>query len=148
MTARPEEFLKKYHMAVAKANKGKLEKLKPRIASEWVRGWADEVGGTIVDREQFRERFEEFLNDGLGFAGNVRISVGENDLVVDVRDCLICPGNDSLKRSGGEGFCPITPTGLMAISRVLRKKAILRDVSKEGLGDQSCRINYRLEDKV
>lgn len=145
--AKPEEFFKKYHIAVARANKSQLDKLKPRIASEWVNEWMEQVGGSIADPEEFSVKFQEFLTEGLGFAVDSKVSVKGDELTIDVGGCIICPGNDVLKKAGEEALCPITPTGLMAISRVMGKKATLLGVDKEGKPVGYCQIKYKLEEK-
>jgi hypothetical protein len=142
-----EEFIKRYHVAVARATKGQLDKIKPRIASEWVNEWMAEVGDSISDEEEFRAKFEEFLTDGLGFADDSKVTLAGDELVIDVGGCAICPGNDILKKAGEEALCPITPTGLMAISRVMGKKATLQGVNKEGKPVGYCQIRYELAEK-
>src|SRR5450756_520224 len=120
-----EDFMKKYHVAVARANMSQLDKIKPKIASEWINEWMTEVGGSITDEDEFKAKFEEFLTDGLGFADESKVTIAGDELTIDVGGCIICPGNDILKKAGEEALCPITPTGMMAISRVLGKKATL-----------------------
>jgi hypothetical protein len=145
---KPEEFFQKYHVAVARANKSDLEKVKPKIASEWINEWMTEIGGKITDEEEFRAKFEEFLTDGLGFADDSKVSIEGDELIIDIGGCFICPGNDILKKAGDEALCPITPTGMMAISRVLGKKATLVGVDKEGKPVGYCQIKYKLEGKT
>ena len=142
-----DEFMKRYHVAVARANKGQLDKMKPKIASEWVKDWMEEVGDSITDPEEFRASFQQFLID-LGFADESRVSISGDELMIDVGGCIICPGNDILKKAGEEALCPITPTGMMAISRVMGKKATLEGVDKEGKPVGFCQIKYKLEDKA
>ena len=143
----PEEFMKKYHVAVARANQSQLEKIKPKIASEWINEWMEEVGGGITDENEFRAKFEDFLSEGLGFADDIKVSIDGDELIIDVGGCIICPGNDILKKAGEEALCPITPTGMMAISRVLGKKATLIGVDKEGKPVGYCQIKYKLQAK-
>ncbi len=145
--AKPEQFMKKYHVAVARANKGQLDKIKPKIASEWVNEWMVETGGTITDEEEFRSKLEEFLTEGLGFSDESKVSIEGDELNIDIGGCIICPGNDILKKAGEEALCPIAPTGMMAVSRVLGKKATLQGVDKEGKPVGFCRITYKLEEK-
>ena len=141
-----DEFMKRYHVAVARANKGQLDKMKPKIASEWVKDWMEEVGDSITDPEEFRASFQQFLID-LGFADESRVSISGDELMIDVGGCIICPGNDILKKAGEEALCPIAPTGMMAISRVLGKKATLEGVNKEGKPVGYCQIKYKLAEK-
>jgi len=145
--ANPEEFIKKYHVAVARANKGQLDKIKPKIASEWVNEWMAEVGDSITDPAEFRDKFEQFLVEGLGFADKTSVTIDGDELLIDVGGCMICPGNDILKKAGEEALCPVTPTGMMAISRVMGKKATLLGVDKEGKPVGFCEIRYKLEEK-
>ena len=144
---KPEEFFKKYNVAVARANQKDLDKIKPKIASEWINEWMTETGGQITDPEEFKTKFEQFLTEGLGFADESKVTITDDGLVIDIGGCMICPGNDILKKAGEEALCPITPTGLMAISRVLGKKATLDVVDKEGKPVGWCQIRYKLEAK-
>jgi hypothetical protein len=143
----PEEFMKKYHVAVARANMSQLDKIKPKIASEWINEWMTVVGSSITDEEEFRAKFEDFLTNGLGFADDSKVSISDDELIIDIGGCIICPGNDILKKAGEEALCPIAPTGMMAISRVLGKKATLIGVDKEGKPVGYCQIKYKLEAK-
>ncbi|HEY5527419.1 MAG TPA: hypothetical protein VIK02_07550, partial [Candidatus Anoxymicrobiaceae bacterium] len=142
-----EEFLAKYHQAVVLANKDQIEKMKPKIASQWVNEWMAQVGDSITDPEEFRSKFESFLTDDLGFADDSKVSINGDDLVIDVGGCAICAGNDMLRKAGEPTLCPITPTGLMAISRVMGKKATLEGVDKVGKPVGWCQIKYRLAEK-
>jgi hypothetical protein len=142
-----EEFMTKYHVAMARANKDRLENLKPKIASEWVNQWMEETGGKITDEEEFRAKFEEFLSKDLGFADDTKVSLDGDELTIDVGGCMICPGNDVLKQAGETALCPITPTGLTAISRVMGKKVTLEGVNKEGKPVGFCQIKYKLAEK-
>jgi hypothetical protein len=134
-------------VAVARANKSDMDKVKPKIASEWINQWMEEVGGGVTDEEEFRAKFEEFLAEGLSFADDSKVSIEGDELIIDIGGCIICPGNDILKKAGDEALCPITPTGMMAISRVLGKKSTLVGVDKEGKPVGYCQIKYKLEGK-
>jgi hypothetical protein len=144
---KPEEFFKKYHVAIARANQKDLDKIKPKIASEWINEWMEETGGQITDPDEFKAKFEQFLTEGLGFADESKVTITDDGLVIDIGGCMICPGTDILKKAGEEALCPIAPTGLMAISRVLGKKATLDVVDKEGKPVGWCQIRYKLEAK-
>ncbi|HEY5526518.1 MAG TPA: hypothetical protein VIK02_02950 [Candidatus Anoxymicrobiaceae bacterium] len=124
-----------------------LDKIKPKIASEWINEWTAEVGDSITDPDEFTVKFEDFLTNGLGFADESKVTITGGEMVVDVAGCIICPGNDILKKAGEETLCPITPAGMMAISRVLGKKATLEGVNKEGKPVGWCQITYKLEEK-
>ena len=130
-----------------RANMKQLDKIKPKIASEWINEWTAEVGDSITDPDEFTVKFEDFLTNGLGFADESKVTITGDEMVVDVAGCIICPGNDILKKAGEETLCPITPAGMMAISRVLGKKATLEGVNKEGKPVGWCQITYKLEEK-
>ena len=83
-----------------------------------------------------------------GFADESKVTITGDELTIDVGGCIICPVNDILKKAGEEALCPITPTGMMAISRVLGKKANLEGVDKEGKPVGWCQIKYKLEEKA
>lgn len=143
-----EMFMKKYHKAMVMANKGTLDKMKPRVASEWIKEWMDNLQGPITDQEEFREKFQEFLSEELGFAEDSNVSLEEDVLTIDVGGCSICPGNELLRQAGEPTFCPILATGLMAISRVLGKNATLLGIDKEGKPVGFCEIKYKLSEKA
>lgn len=141
-----DEFLGKYHKAVVTAMGDRLERAGPRIASEWVKDWQKQLGGPINDPEEFAGRFELFLSEGLGFADTTRVTVRDDLLSIDVAGCGICFGNELLRKEGKPTLCPVLSTGLMAISRVLGKKATLLGVDKDGVVG-NCTIRYRLAEK-
>jgi hypothetical protein len=145
--SKEEQFIKKYHKAVVLANKDQLEKVKPKIASQWIRDWLKDLGGPIADEEEFRAKFEDFLSDELGFARTSTVSISGDELTIDVGGCSICPGNDLLRQEGEPSLCPILATGLVAISRVLGKNATLVGVDKEGKPVGFCQIKYKLATK-
>jgi hypothetical protein len=145
--AKEDQFIKKYHEAVVLANKDQLDKMKPRIASEWIKQWMDELGGKVTDTEEFRSKFEEFLTDELGFADTSKVEINGDELTIDVGGCAICQGNDLLRKAGEPAMCPILATGLTAISRVLGKHATLLGADKEGKPVGYCTIKYKLADK-
>jgi hypothetical protein len=145
--AKEDQFIKKYHKAMVIATRDQLEKVKPRIASEWIKEWMSYLGGQITDGEEFRAKFEEFLTDELGFADTTRVSIRGDELTIDVGGCAICPGNELLRQAGEPTLCPILSTGLKAISRVLGKRATLLGADKEGKPVGYCTIKYKLADK-
>jgi hypothetical protein len=142
-----DQFTKKYHKAMVMAVKDDLEKVKAKVASDWVRDWAKDLGGTIADEEEFRAKFEEFLETELGFSESAEVTLEGDILTIDVKQCGICPGNEILRQEGQPTLCPILATGLQAISRVLGKKATLLGVDKENRPVGFCTISYRLTGK-
>ncbi|PKQ28462.1 MAG: hypothetical protein CVT63_02660 [Candidatus Anoxymicrobium japonicum] len=124
------------------ATKNDLEKIKPKIASAWVKDWMSELGRPVGDREEFRVLFERFLSEELGFAEVVAVSIDSNELDIKIENCVICPGNDLLRAQGAPTLCPILLTGLMAINRVLRMRPTLLGVDKRGTG--FCTIKYAI----
>ncbi|MBN2168379.1 MAG: hypothetical protein JW738_03980 [Actinobacteria bacterium] len=141
------KFVKKYHKALVMANKNDIEKMKPKIASQWVKEWMEQLDGKITDEQEFTARFEEFLSDELGFADISKVSIDDGHLLIDVQGCAICPGNELLREAGEDTMCPILSTGLMSINRVLGKKATLEGVDKEGKEVGYCTIKYDLAEK-
>lgn len=145
MADKEAEFLKKYHEALVLANKEDLDKIKPKIASRWVKEWMSELGGPVPDKEKFRSSFEKFLTDELGFADRTAVSFVDGQMQISVEGCMICPGNELLRQAGEPTLCPILSTGLMAINRVLGMKATLLGVDKGDVG--FCKIKYAIEPK-
>ncbi|MCJ7745543.1 MAG: hypothetical protein MUP40_04555 [Actinobacteria bacterium] len=143
MPEKTDQFVKKYHAAMVMATKDRTEKLESRIASEWVKDWEAELDGPIVDEEEFRQKFQEFLKDELGFAGSANVSIEGDELRIQVEQCSICHGNEVLRSRGEPTLCPILPTGLLSISRVLKRNTELLGVEKPGpVG--FCTIKYGL----
>jgi hypothetical protein len=142
LAEKADQFVKKYHTAIVMSSKDRVENLKARIASEWVKDWEAELGGPILDEEEFRQKFQEFLQE-LGFAGSANVSIEGEELRIQVEQCSICHGNEVLRSRGEPTLCPILSTGLLSISRVLKRKAVLLGVDKPGpVG--FCTIKYRL----
>jgi len=146
MAGESDKFLQKYHKALVMAVKDQLEKVKPRIASDWVKDWQGELGGPVEGEEDFRLKFEEFLQKELGFAGTASVTIEGEELRIQVEECAICPANEILRQQGEPTLCPILSTGLLAISRVLGKNAELLGVEKDGRVGY-CTIKYRITKK-
>lgn len=143
MPGKTDKFVKKYHAAVVMSTKDQTEKLKARIASEWVKDWEAELVGPIVDEGEFLQAFGKFLAEELGFAGSAKVSIEGDELHIQVEQCIICHGNEMLRSRGEPTLCPILSTGLLSISRVLKRNAELLGVEKPGpVG--FCTIKYRL----
>ncbi|MBU1672544.1 MAG: hypothetical protein KKF41_03780 [Actinobacteria bacterium] len=141
-----DEFFSRYHKAMVEALGGHAERIKPRIASAWVKEWQEKLDGSIENPDEFARAFEGFLSGELGFADTTRVRLDDDLLLIDVGGCSICFGNELLRKEGKQALCPILPTGLTAINRVLGKKATLLGVDKDGtVGD--CTIRYRLSEK-
>jgi hypothetical protein len=145
MASKEEKFLPKYHKTLVMATGDNLEKVKPKIASQWIKEWASELAGPIADREEFRAASERFLTEELGFADNTTVTLEGEELDSKVEGCIVCPGNELLREAGEPTLCPIFSTGLMAINRVLGMRATLLGVDKGGVG--FCTIKYGLEEK-
>ena len=146
MPRKKGQLCMKYHKALVLAIKDQVEKVKSRIASEWVNEWKEELGGKVVDEVEFRERFQGFLSDELSFADRSDVTLEKDKLKVAVEGCALCPGNDLLRQAGEQTLCPIIPTGLFAISRVLGRKVSLDGVEKSGQVG-TCNITYSLGEK-
>jgi hypothetical protein len=136
------EFFKKYHRAVVKASSGEVEKLKSKIGSEWAKEFREKVDGDL-EGEEFHQALEDYLANDLRFCEEAKVTGDDDDLVIDVKGCHICHGNDVLKKEGEPALCPIVPTGLFSISRVGRRKASLDEVRKNGVIGE-CEISYKL----
>jgi hypothetical protein len=137
-----QEFFKKYHCAVVKANSKEIEKLKSKIGSEWADEFRSHTEGKLEGAE-FNQALEDYLVNDLRFAGKVKVKSTDNDLNIEVKGCHICHGNEVLKSQGEPALCPIVPTGLFSISRVAGRKATLDEVRKHGVVGE-CEICYKL----
>lgn len=146
MTRKEGQFCKKYHKALVLAIKDQVEKVKSKIASDWVNDWKEGLGNRVEDPEEFRRSYEDFLSNELSFSDLSHVSLGDNKMEITVEGCAICPGNDLLRQAGEQTFCPIIPTGLFAISRVYGRKASLEGVEKPGPVGY-CNITYIVGEK-
>lgn len=139
-----QQFITRYHQAVALSSGDRLERMKAEMASRWVDGWMEELGGPVEDESEFPRLFGEFLERVLGFADTVNVSIERDRLNIAVEGCCLCPGNDLLREQDEPTLCPILSTGLLAAKRVLGRKATLLGVERDTLPLGSCSINYRL----
>jgi len=146
MPRKKGQLCMKYHKALVLAIKDQVEKVKSKIASEWVSEWKKELGGKVVDEVAFSDRFQEFLSVELSFADLSDVILEEDKLEIAVEGCALCPGNDLLRQAGEQTLCPIIPTGLFAISRVLGRKVSLDGVEKSSQVG-TCNITYTLGEK-
>jgi len=136
------EFFPKYHKAVVIALGDNLEKTKPRVASVLLQELLAKISLPVKNNNEFARAFEEFLED-LGFAEKVSVNINNEILDIKVEGCSICEGNELLRNEGKNTFCPIIPTGLRAISKVLKKKATLLDPEKDDRVGY-CKLLYSL----
>ncbi len=137
------DFFVKYHQAVAEAAAAELEKFKSRMGSHFAEDFRKGSPGELKDREQFCRAFGDYLKDDLRFADSVEVSCDDASIILKIRGCEICHGNEALRQAGKSAVCPIIPTGLFSISRAHGRKPTLKGVTKNGVvGD--CDIEYRL----
>lgn len=142
MSEKEKEFIKRYHYAVVKGQGDRLENLKSRIGSSWADEFRDKAG-EVENLVDFAKAYEDFLRDELSFCREVGVEGSDGELSVDVKGCHICFGNELLRKEGSPTMCPIIPTGLFSIRRVLGRNASLSQVIKPGpVGE--CRIVYHV----
>ncbi len=144
MTEKPcERFIAKYHSAIVKASGKDIEKLKAKIAGEWVRDFFKSHPQERNDINAFMANFGVFLEKELCFADRVHIATDDNEVHFSVSGCKICHGNEILRSEHVNTMCPITHTGLSAILKATSKRPKLISVEKTSkVGD--CYIKYRI----
>lgn len=137
------EFLKNYHRAIVKSISKDLEKVKSRIGSEWAEEFRRRAD-TRLEGEEFHRTFQDYLQNGLRFSEEVKVSGNDEEMEIEVKGCHICHANEELRKEGSPTLCPIVPTGLFSLSRVAGRKATLKEVRKEGVVGE-CRICYKID---
>ena len=144
MSGSPREFIKRYHYALVKGAGDRLENLKSRIGSTWAEDF-QRKSGSIDEMRDFAAAYEDFLRQELNFCEDVKVEGSDGELMVDIKGCHICFGNDELRKEGSPTMCPLIPTGLFSLRRVAGKNASLARVDKPGpVGE--CRIVYQVKD--
>lgn len=145
MARKESQLCRKYHSALVRAIGDRVEQVKSKVASDWTNQWKESIDTPIRDPLEFEKAYREFLEEELSFADHVDVSAAPGRLDVEVDGCIICEGNEMLRQTGEQTFCPIIPTGMFALLRVHGRRATLEGVEKPGpVG--SCRIHYRVDD--
>lgn len=139
-----ERFIAKYHSAVVKASGKDTEKLRAKIASEWVQDYLKNYPQEGKDINLFMANFKNFLEEELGFADEVNITVEDNEVHVRVSGCKICYGNEILRSENINTMCPITNTCLLGLLRATGKSPKLVGVEKETGKVGHCKIRYAI----
>ncbi|MBU4491951.1 MAG: hypothetical protein KKD69_05760 [Euryarchaeota archaeon] len=142
MTACPN-FLKQYHAAMIKALGEDAKKINAKVGSIMAYSWAD-TAGKINNAAEFAQSFENYLKDVLEFADHVKVNCDDKNYTLDVKGCIICHGNEILRKEGVATACPIVQAAKYAAVKKLGKNLITKGVDKPGIVGE-CTIKYEFE---
>ncbi|HEY9245333.1 MAG TPA: hypothetical protein VIO11_00655 [Candidatus Methanoperedens sp.] len=136
-------FIKQYHSAVIKALGEDAKKVNAKVGSIIADSWADRAG-PINNNSEFAKSFEDYLKNQLEFADSVKITCNEKDYTLDIKGCVICHGNEILRKEGLSPACPITQAAKYAAVKKIKKNVITKGVDKPGIVGE-CLIKFELE---
>jgi hypothetical protein len=136
-------FFKQYHSTVIKALGEDAKKVNAKVGSIFADNWADNTG-KLNDNHEFAQSFEDYLKNQLEFAKYVKVNCDERDYSLDIKGCVICHGNEILRREGLATACPIVQAAKYAAVKKLGRNVITKGVDKPGIVGQ-CTIKLELE---
>lgn len=136
-------FIKQYHSTVIKALGEDAKKVNAKVGSIFADNWADNAG-KLNDNHEFAQSFEDYLKNQLEFAKYVKVNCDEKDYSLDIKGCVICHGNEILRREGIATACPIVQAAKYAAVKKLGRNVITKGVDKPGIVGQ-CTIKLELE---
>lgn len=140
-----KEFFAAYHAAVFEALGPKAPGFNARLGVILAGRWLDSLDSAPSESGEFKEALEEYFKGPFEFADTAEMSFSEGGASLYVNGCDICPGNELLRSSGGQGYCPISQMLKSAMARAMKKNVELTGSEKPGpVGE--CRLNYKLGD--
>ncbi|MBU4374862.1 MAG: hypothetical protein KJ714_10615, partial [Euryarchaeota archaeon] len=102
------------------------------------------TAGKINNAAEFAQSFENYLKDVLEFADHVKVNCDDKNYTLDVKGCIICHGNEILRKEGVATACPIVQAAKYAAVKKLGKNLITKGVDKPGIVGE-CTIKYEFE---
>lgn len=138
-----QNFLKQYHAAMIKALGEDAKKINAKVGSIMADSWADKAGKTN-NAAEFAQSFENYLKDVLEFADHVKVKCDDKNYTLDIKGCIICHGNEILRKEGVATACPIVQAAKYAAVKKLGKNLITKGVDKPGIVGE-CTIKYEFE---
>jgi hypothetical protein len=136
-------FFKQYHSTVIKALGEDAKKVNARVGSIFADNWADKAGN-LKDNNEFAKSFENYLKNELEFARHVKINCDEKNYTLDIKGCVICHGNEILRKEGMATACPIVQAAKYAAVKKIGRNVITKGVDKPGTVGE-CLIKFELE---
>lgn len=135
-------FFSQYHSIVIKSLGEDAKKVNAKIGSIIADRWIDNTQ-KFNSNTEFAQSFENYLKD-LEFANYVKINCDEKNYILDIKGCVICHGNEILRKEGISTVCPIIQAAKYAEVKKIGRNAITRGVYKSGIVGE-CTIRFELE---
>jgi len=99
---------------------------------------------SALTKEQFKKIVENNINGKFKFAKNVTINTDPDDTItVHMQGCSIYGGNELLKSSGKQIFCPVCHMFRAIIQKGLGSKTNLTSIDKPGAHGE-CFLKYKM----
>lgn len=136
------KFFSQYHSMMVKALEEDAKKTGAKVGSMMIDNWANNTG-KFQNNSEFAQSFENYLKE-LEFAEYIKIYCDEKDYILNIKKCVICHGNEILRREGAQTMCPIIQAAKYAAINKIRKNIITKGVEKSGIIGE-CTIKFELE---
>ena len=136
-------FFKQYHSTMIKELGEDAKKVNAKVGSMMVDNWADNVG-IFNNNTEFARSFEDYLKNQLEFAKHVKIGCDEKNYTLDIKGCVICHGNEILRKEGISPACPIVQAAKYAAVKKIGRNVITKVVDKPGTVGE-CTMRFELE---
>ncbi len=135
-------FIKQYHSTMIKALGEDAKKVNAKVGSILADNWAENAGN-FNNNTEFAQSFENYLKK-LEFADEVRVNCNEKNYTLDIKGCVICHGNEILRKEGIPTACPIMQAAKYAAVKKIGRNVITKGVEKPGVVGE-CTIKFELE---
>ena len=135
------DFFKQYHSTVIKALGEDAKKINAKIGSIMADRWIYNTG-RFNNYTEFSQSFENYLKE-LQFADYVKVNCDEKNYIIDIKGCVICHGNETLRKEGIATACPIIQTAKYAVVKKIERNTIIKGVDKPGIVGE-CTIRFEL----
>ncbi len=135
-------FFSLYHSIVIKVLGEDAKKINAKIGSTIADRWIDNTQ-KFNNNIEFAQSFENYLKE-LEFANYVKINCDEKNYILNIKGCVICHGNEILRKEGIVTACPIIQTAKYAAAKKIGRNIITKGVDKSGIVGE-CTIRLELE---
>lgn len=137
-----QNFFREYHSTVIKALGEDAKKVNAKIGSIMADRWIDNTG-KFNNNAEFAQSLENYLK-GLEFANYIKINCDEKDYILYIKGCIICHGNEILRKEGIPTACPIIQVAKYAAVKKIDRNVTTKGVDKPGTVGE-CTIKFELE---
>ena len=136
------DFFKQYHSTVIKALGDDAKKVNAKIGSIMADRWIDGTG-KFNNNAEFAQSFEDYLKE-MQFADYIKVNCDGKNYILNIKGCVICHGNEILRKEGIATACPIIQTAKYAAVKKIERNVITKGVDKPGIVGE-CTIRFELE---